>query len=514
MRITRGQNAYHVKAAIQAGGFGKRLNSADPLKCEYPIAKPSCVAGNLRFIEFSLRALAKAGITEWHIATFHLPETIQRVIKSGKIYDPNVSIQYVQDSPSEALDTAGSIAKIVRENGWHEDPRNIVVVSSADIIHNVPIGKILMEHIKNHEEHGAVATIVVNRVSWERVSDFGTVRLEGMPERKDFAGDQEFEDAVSAWIINNQAASRMIMEFREKKPFKRNEKPFDDIFEKTRNGLSHWIDDSEISGRLIQQLQDILSVAKENISSAKILQEVCLSSLNNMSLYFLNADVFAKLFPLFTKKIDKTTNPLVPLFPELYNNPNPFPFSDFGGHIYPWLIRNGYPVYAYILPDRYEDGTPSYWRDAGKGEEWLQANKDVLNGKIDTGLNDSSHWTPEPWGWRGKNVYIHPSAKINTTYKSIIGDDVIIEQGVTIVHSVIGSGTIVKAGSEIHGSVIQPKSPDQEELNTIEEDARIIDSIILGGRVRTGAELRNRIYYDPKYGVAAASLKGETPFPE
>ena len=450
----------NVHVVTLAGGLGGRLNATtNPVIAEYPIAKPICPVGNLRIIDFTLRALAKAGLKDWHFAVYHLPETIQRIVGTGRIYGNDVKVNYLRDSDSEALDTAGSVAKIVKEHGWDRDPQNVVVVPSADIIHNVPLEKIIEEHIENRERHKALATIVVNRVPWESVERFGTVRLEGMPERKDFKDDHAFEDAVSAWIIDNQAASQKIQEFREKQPRKRN----------------------EIS------------------SPGEIFERTCLSNLNNSSIYILSASLFPDLFQCLTRK--RSTEAL---FPDSYKNGNQSPFSDWGRHVFPWLIRKGLPVYAYILPENY------YWRDAGLGEELLQVNKDVLDGKIDTGLSNTDFWQAEPWGWKGNNVYINPSVKLSEKHKSIVAENVVIEEEASIAHSVIGANTIIKAGAKIHGSVIFAKPLDRKEPNFIGKNTIMIDSIFTGGETAPDSKLEKHLYYNPKYKVAMDSLNKET----
>jgi NDP-sugar pyrophosphorylase family protein len=474
--IERVYGKYTVRSTIIAGGFGKRLNACDEKKSVNALAKPACPAGNLRIIEFTLRALAQAGLNDWRLAVFHLPETIQRVIKNGQQYGDNVKVEYIHDSAEEPLDTAGSIAKIVHDNGWHENEKDLIVVPSADIAHNIPLEAVISQHIRNREEHNAVATIIVNPVPWEMVKELGTAQLETMPDRRNFQGDAEFEDAVQAWFLDNQGASRMIKDFREKQPRLRN----NDLKDETER-----------------------------------FKQVCVSNLNNSSLYIFNATIFKELFRFLTKKHDPDKNgPIRPLFPDLYANPDPIPLSDFGKQVFGWMIRRGMPVFAYVVPERFEDGTPSYWRDAGCGEQLRQLNMDILDGKVDSGLTDAKYHTATTFGWVGKNVFIHPSAKVNEKHRTLIGDNVVIEEGASLVHSNIGANTNVRAGAEIHGSVVFPKPLDRAAANEIGRGARLIDAVFTGGEVRPGAELRRKLYYEPRDGLGVASLVEETKLPD
>ena len=444
-----------VKAVLLAGGFGSRLNAiCDPKRNQYPLSKPACPVGNLRTIGFNLSAIQKLGIKEAFLATHHLPESISRIVGEGETYGFK-KISYVPDSAAEALDTAGSVSKIVMENEWHESTESMVLVLSADIIHNVNLEDLVQAHIENQKK-GAVATIVVNRVPWDKVDGFGTVALEGMPKREDFNDQIKFEDAVQAWFTTNQGATAKIMEFKE-----------------------------------------------------KAAREQCLSSLNNSSLYIFNASFFKHLFQRLTKK-DRSE----PLFPDLYKPGGATPFSDWGKHVFKWLteqtVRENFPMYAYVLPEEYKNGMKSYWRDAGLGEELRLANMDVLNKKLNTGLDDKKYWTKTEWGWRGQNVYIDPRATIDPRYPSIIGDNVRVEEGVKIVHSVIGPNTIIEKGAQIYGTVIFPQHFSMTGPNIIGAGAHLIDSVFTGGIVSPNADYHGWVVYSPQGGSAIDSLFHKT----
>ncbi len=314
-----------VKPIVLAGGYGGRLNAlSDPERNRYPIAKAVAAIGAKRSIDFSLDAIKKLGIKQAELTVWHLPHTIEQLVRSTTDFQ----IGYNKERQQDPLDTAGTVISIVKEQGWDSVKQNVILVQSSDIVHNIPLELVLEAHLKNR----AAATIVLNPVSWDQIHHFGTVRLEGMPRRSRFKSEIEFEDAVGTWVIDNQGASARILEFREKSP------RFDPDPAKS-----------------------------------------CLSNLNNSSIYIFNAELMRALTTMMTKKGKNE-----PLFPDLYKSGGPAPFSDWGRHIFQWLTakknRERFPFYGFVIPDRF------YWKDIGIGEDIRQANMDVLEGDIDGSL--------------------------------------------------------------------------------------------------------------------------------
>ncbi|MFH1390323.1 MAG: sugar phosphate nucleotidyltransferase [Candidatus Margulisiibacteriota bacterium] len=441
-----------VHTAVLAGGFGSRLDAAtDPGRNRFAVAKPACTVGNLRIIEFTIRALRKAGISDFHLLLCFLPETIRQVVGNGKIYGGNVTITESTQDITDPLDTASVVGNLVNNSGWSENPGDVIIVPSADIIHDVDISAALDQHLFNRKQYGACATIVSNAVPWSSVDRFGTMRLEGMPERQDYKNDLEFEDAVGAWLTEHSASSAKILEFKEK----------------ARRGAA-------------------------------------LSNLNNSSIYFFDASLFELILPLLTK--DEKGPPLVP---EIFQPGGPSPFSDWGRHVFMWLThearRNQYPVFTYVMPDR------SYWRDAGIGEELRLASMDVLTGKIDSGIKEGegAFWFPiGDNSWRGHNVFVHPSAYVAN---SLIGDNVSIGPGATVEHSVIGSNAHLEAKVGLRRTVVFHQR-DPQFSTLIGTGSQLTDSLVLGGKIIPGSRFNGAMLYDPVGGVATGSLGGKTQF--
>jgi NDP-sugar pyrophosphorylase family protein len=96
-----------VRTAILAGGFGQRLDAAtDQARNMHAVAKPACTVGNLRIIEFTIRALRNAGISDFHIFLCFLPDSIRQVVGNGKIYGAKVNLTESTQELTDPLDTA------------------------------------------------------------------------------------------------------------------------------------------------------------------------------------------------------------------------------------------------------------------------------------------------------------------------------------------------------------------------------------------------------------------------
>jgi len=460
MNVSSAINRGIIRTAFLAGGFSDRLDAiADSKRNKYPIAKPACPVGNMRLVDFQLRAAYEAGLREFNFLVRHLPKSIEQVVNlsiGNGIYSGSRA-RFIHEG-NEPLDTAGAVAKFVVEKGWGKNEEDIIIIPSADIIHNQDLATVLDMHLRNTKDHGAVGTIVVNPVDWKEVDRLGTVRLEGMVSREECEnGSAEFEQRIDEWLGINQGKSVKILKFREKK---------------SRSSANH--------------------------------EESCLSNINNSSTYIFNAGFFGTIIPMMTTKKGD------PLFNERYQPGGPTPFSDWGRHIFKWLTENNqinlFPLYAYIMENN------RFWRDAGTGESLREGNMSVLDGKIYTGLDDIRFWTRESWGWRGKNVYIHPNAEISPFYKSIIGDNVVIEKGVKIVHSVIRENNIIREGVQAFGSVFFPKPYDKPDSNEIGPRSKIIDSILLGGNLEPDSIVERQMRYSPVAGMAKGSMLGKTKF--
>lgn len=115
---------------------------------------------------------------------------------------------------------------------------------------------------------------------------------------------------------------------------------------------------------------------------------------------------------------------------------------DFSHQLFPKLFEMHKPLYGMVC-----DG---YWQDIGSLEQYLQANRDALDGKI--------HLIPPGVRLRG-NVWVDHGASMDSLDDvegpAVIGANVRIEPGAEVhSHTVLGDNVVLRAGSQVGGSVL------------------------------------------------------------
>ena len=130
---------------------------------------------------------------------------------------------------------------------------------------------------------------------------------------------------------------------------------------------------------------------------------------------------------------------------------------DFGKDIIPTMLKNGEKMYAYPFK--------GYWKDVGTIESLWLANMDLLGDEPKFDLYDKN-WkihsnpsgiTPQYVGEKAiiVNSMISGGCKVNGIVEnSVIGSNVIIEDGAIVKNSVIFNNAIIKKGAEVHYSII------------------------------------------------------------
>lgn len=117
-----------------------------------------------------------------------------------------------------------------------------------------------------------------------------------------------------------------------------------------------------------------------------------------------------------------------------------------------------------------------YWKDIGTLLEYRKVHEDILNGDIDCEIKGERKGTIGRDVWVGKNVKIHPGAKLKDSI--VIGNNVTIEDGVEITNSVIGDDCYIDSGAKIVRSILWSK-------NVIEKEADIKECVLgFGNKVR------------------------------
>ena len=153
---------------------------------------------------------------------------------------------------------------------------------------------------------------------------------------------------------------------------------------------------------------------------------------------------------------------------------------DFGKDVFPALLAGGLPVYSFE--------TDGYWCDVGDQRAYLQAQADLLEGKVNL---------PHASG-------IHESARIDGTAKvegnCFIGEDVFIGPGAVIRDAVIGNRAYIGSGAVVENSCLWQDV-------TVQEKARVSGSVICdGAAIRQEAELSDGCALGPRAAVGAFAL--------
>ncbi|MGZ3715023.1 MAG: sugar phosphate nucleotidyltransferase, partial [Ktedonobacterales bacterium] len=142
---------------------------------------------------------------------------------------------------------------------------------------------------------------------------------------------------------------------------------------------------------------------------------------------------------VFSDTINTGIYVLDPAIFSYFEKDNPYDFSQ---ELFPYMLKKGDPIYGYVA-----DG---YWCDVGNLAEYMQANADVLQGKVDIKLPGTDLGGGV---WAEEGVEIAPDAQIFGPV--FLGHDCKIKNGV-IIHgpSAVGHYTILDDYSQIDRSVV------------------------------------------------------------
>ncbi len=115
---------------------------------------------------------------------------------------------------------------------------------------------------------------------------------------------------------------------------------------------------------------------------------------------------------------------------------------DFGFGVFPELVSRGEPFYGFPLP--------GYWRDIGSLRDYLQAQWDVMQGKVHARIPGEER---VPGLWVGADTEIDESAKVAAP--SVIGAGCRVERGAQIGGaSSIADGVVVPAGASLWNCIL------------------------------------------------------------
>ena len=179
---------------------------------------------------------------------------------------------------------------------------------------------------------------------------------------------------------------------------------------------------------------------------------------------------------------------------------------DFGRDIFPALLKNKVPLYGYEMDD--------YWCDVGNPRAYLQAQEDLLAGKVHADIAPGIH--PEAiigdhvhlqgHFFIGKGAVIENGAIIRN---AVIGDYSTVGKGAVIENSCLWKHTAVGAKARVQGSVLCDRVAVRGE--TVLEEGCVLGQ---GTSVGAHAHLQSNVKVWPGIKVPAGAVCSESLFRE
>jgi mannose-1-phosphate guanylyltransferase/phosphomannomutase len=178
---------------------------------------------------------------------------------------------------------------------------------------------------------------------------------------------------------------------------------------------------------------------------------------------------------------------------------------DFSRDLFPKLFDAQERLYGRVCE--------GYWQDVGSLEQYLQANRDALDGKVQLTL---------PGVRLRGNIWVARAAEVESLDDikgpAVIGEDVRIDPGAQVLpHTVLGDHTVLRAGCQVVGSVLGENDYVASGAvvagailgNGVEvrENAHIAQGAVVGDRsiVGRGAVIANNVKIYPFKSVEAGS---------
>jgi mannose-1-phosphate guanylyltransferase / phosphomannomutase len=157
---------------------------------------------------------------------------------------------------------------------------------------------------------------------------------------------------------------------------------------------------------------------------------------------------------------------------------------DFSKELFPKLLEAGRPLYGFVTED--------YWEDIGTLEQYMSAQRDVLDGKMRDVRPPGTRLRENVYVGRraqvddeelegpvviGENVRVDEAARVSPY--SIIADNVVIGAGASVERSVVAEGAYVGEGAELVDTLVGRHSYIQGRARILERSA-LGDDVIVG----------------------------------
>lgn len=193
------------------------------------------------------------------------------------------------------------------------------------------------------------------------------------------------------------------------------------------------------------------------------------------------------------------------LEPEIFEYMEPNKPYDFSQDLFPLLLREGKPMYGYVMHE--------YWSDVGSLQQYRDAQEDLLMGKVELpipGIEQS------PGVWIEGGAHIDQTAHIvapvcigrNCKIKAgavigpdtVLGDNCIVEQNAVVARSVLWDSVYVGNGSSIQSAIVGSRV-------TIKDDVQLQEDTVIGDRchIESDSIIRPRIKLWPEKFIESGS---------
>lgn len=167
---------------------------------------------------------------------------------------------------------------------------------------------------------------------------------------------------------------------------------------------------------------------------------------------------------------------------------------DFSSDLFPKLLEDEWPMYGYVTED--------YWEDIGTLEQYSQAQRDVLNGKVKSVI--------PPGDRLRENIYIGDRVQVNEESLrgpvvirenskigegayvgpySVIEANTVISPGVSMERSVVAEGSYIGEGAELLDTLVGRASYIQPRARLLERSA-LGDEVIVGEGATISPEVK------------------------
>ncbi|MEI6512403.1 MAG: mannose-1-phosphate guanyltransferase [bacterium] len=181
------------------------------------------------------------------------------------------------------------------------------------------------------------------------------------------------------------------------------------------------------------------------------------------------------------------------LEPEIFDYMQPGESFDFSHDLFPALLRDGKPIYGYIMEE--------YWCDVGSLQQYREAQQQLLGKQVNLeipGQEQASQVWIEPGTNIDPTAQIIPPVCIGRNCKikansvvgpyTVLGDNTIIDENARVERSILWDSVYIGPNTNVQGSTICSRV-------TIKEDCHVNEDVVIGDRchIESGSTIRPRI---------------------